>query len=191
MADQNPARYLTPAERHAVFRALFDNRSDGPTRIVSRHPQFGRAIDRRGKGIVHVVERAAATFPPIGPVVLSARFNCGASPIGVDLGDDASLGSRRCHRCDFDGTFAPTGERFVYYAQAEDALIKIGISANVPQRAYALKARVLAVEPGTYMVEKARHKAFDADRVRGEWFRPSEQLMAHIAALAPAAEAVA
>lgn len=77
----------------------------------------------------------------------------------------------------------PGGRPYVYYARI-GGYIKIGYSARLKRRFSALRAdELLAVEPGGLDLERARHTQFSADRIdlRRENFRPSEQLLAHIA----------
>lgn len=74
---------------------------------------------------------------------------------------------------------------WVYYIQVGEH-IKIGFARNVAKRmrAYPPNADLLAVEPGTLKVEKARHDQFHAYLDRGrEWFRPADELMAWIDSL--------
>lgn len=85
----------------------------------------------------------------------------------------------------------------VYYARRGD-LIKIGTSTNVRKRLADIGVdELLAVEPGSFDLETARHDQFAAhqlSRKRGkgngggkgptDWFRPGDDLMAHIEALA-------
>lgn len=68
----------------------------------------------------------------------------------------------------------------VYFAE-RDGLIKIGCSDSPKVRVGALHARLLAVIPGRYPEERQIHNRFAADRVDGEWFRPSAELVAFIA----------
>ena len=72
--------------------------------------------------------------------------------------------------------------------------VKIGISADVMGRMEELQRwdpvllEVLAVEPmpsgRAVRRERELHWRFQLDRVRGEWFRKSPALLAHIAWLA-------
>lgn len=79
----------------------------------------------------------------------------------------------------------------VYYGRLSD-LIKIGTTGFMKQRMHAYPPGfvVLATEPGGTEVEAQRHRQFTASRVgRGEWFRPTADLLAHIEALAEAEQA--
>jgi hypothetical protein len=78
----------------------------------------------------------------------------------------------------------------VYFIQAGDGgPIKIGISDNVPLRLNTLQTahhetlRLLSRIPGGESDEAALHEQFAALRIRGEWFRPGAELLAHIARL--------
>lgn len=77
-------------------------------------------------------------------------------------------------------------EGVVYYVRRGNA-IKIGTTTSFVNRMRdLLPDEILAIEPGSYSVENARHQQFKGyayfDR-RSEYFRPGEQLVAHIAAL--------
>jgi hypothetical protein len=68
-----------------------------------------------------------------------------------------------------DGDIIPG---WVYYIEL-DGLIKIGFSKNVTNRMrqYAPTAKLLAAEPGTKKIERARHQHFGGHLARGrEWF---------------------
>ncbi len=75
-----------------------------------------------------------------------------------------------------------TGQPFrVYFAQRSDGLIKIGVARDVFARMSNLQRSggplcLLGSMPGSYAVELAVHRLFAADRVEGEWFRPTERL---------------
>lgn len=70
----------------------------------------------------------------------------------------------------------------VYYGQQGER-IKIGTSTQVDERCRELKVTLLATEPGSYAEEAERHKRFAHLRIKGEWFRPGPDLLAHIATL--------
>ena len=76
----------------------------------------------------------------------------------------------------------------VYYLRLND-LIKIGTTGNLKSRlsSYPPGCVLLATEPGSTETEAQRHAQFARYRVRGEWFRPGESLLAHIATLVAAA----
>lgn len=77
---------------------------------------------------------------------------------------------------------APDDRGVIYYVQFGD-LIKIGTTTNLSQRLSALGPVLLLVtEPGSYELESLRHQQFAACRTskRGEWFKPSPDLLSHI-----------
>lgn len=81
--------------------------------------------------------------------------------------------------------FRPEPER-VYYVQVGD-LIKIGTTTQLARRLanYPPGAKLLATEPGGYVVEGRRHRQFrHLLAERNEWFRPGPELLDHIGALA-------
>lgn len=72
----------------------------------------------------------------------------------------------------------------VYFVQAGDGgNIKIGVSGNPETRVAGLQTgsdeplRILATIPGGRAVEKELHRRFAALRVKGEWFRPEQELL--------------
>lgn len=79
----------------------------------------------------------------------------------------------------------PTDLYFIE-TQCAEKFIKIGIASNVRNRMgkmqmdcpYALK--LLKLVPGAAAMEKELHARFSTDRVSGEWFRPSKELLALI-----------
>lgn len=74
---------------------------------------------------------------------------------------------------------------FVYYIQINDQ-IKIGYAGDVKKRmkAYPPGAKLLAVEPGSPELEKARHTTFAHALVAGrEWFSPDQAIDDHIQAV--------
>lgn len=69
----------------------------------------------------------------------------------------------------------------VYFAQRRrNGLIKIGWSRSVTGRLRAMKAKILGAVSGDRSTEKGLHKRFDHLRVRGEWFKPGDDLLTFI-----------
>lgn len=66
----------------------------------------------------------------------------------------------------------------VYMAQAQNGLVKIGTSECPERRARCLQATLLAVAPGRHRQEQVLHLLFATSRLFGEWFRPTEDLLA-------------
>lgn len=86
-------------------------------------------------------------------------------------------------------TFA--GKEHVYFIQqGEFGLVKIGYSKNpthrlmVLQTAHGERLSMRACAPGGKEQEHALHERFTHLRVAGEWFRPGEELLAYIQAVA-------
>lgn len=76
---------------------------------------------------------------------------------------------------------------FIYFIQAISGPIKIG-HTNDPQRRYALfkvghyeDLKLLGVLVGTLEDEKRIHRSVIESHIRGEWFKPTEQVMALVA----------
>lgn len=62
--------------------------------------------------------------------------------------------------------------------------IKIGMTTQpVTVRARQLRGRVLAARPGTGADETAAHAEFAASALGREWFSPTPELWAHVAAV--------
>jgi hypothetical protein len=68
----------------------------------------------------------------------------------------------------------------VYYIRIGD-VIKIGTTKNMKARmSQLIPDEILATEPGSGELENMRHKQFRHLRVRGERFRPEDDLLSHI-----------
>jgi len=72
----------------------------------------------------------------------------------------------------------------IYFAEREaDGLIKIGFSKDVDRRLRELEvsenSKMLLINQinGNFVVEKLVHAHFDKDRVYGEWFRFSKEML--------------
>jgi len=78
----------------------------------------------------------------------------------------------------------------VYFVADEDGYIKIGLAGSVSARLQSLQTasrqqlRLVATMPGGRADERALHLRFGADHVRGEWFKPSDDLLDFIAQVA-------
>lgn len=85
---------------------------------------------------------------------------------------------------------------FIYFFQETgDGPIKIGHArsrAKVKTRLYDVQIGnpraidYIGLTPGTVGDEQALHATFRAEHIRGEWFKPTERLLAHIKANARA-----
>lgn len=86
-------------------------------------------------------------------------------------------------RCEAEKTAAM---RVYFIQQGETGAIKIGFSRNVKGRLVSLQAshseplRLLAEAPGGRRQESGLHERFHTARISGEWFRPTEELLAYI-----------
>lgn len=71
----------------------------------------------------------------------------------------------------------------VYFIQASNGLIKIGISGNATHRLANLRTMsplpltLLAIMPGDFSDEVAMHLRFAKHRLHGEWFTPADELL--------------
>lgn len=80
----------------------------------------------------------------------------------------------------------PLPEQRVYFIRSAAGHIKIGIAVNPQNRlaalqiAHAKKLSLIGSCPGGLSLEVALHHEFRRDRIRGEWFRPSDRLLAKI-----------
>ena len=111
--------------------------------------------------------------------------------IRTNLRNHAPEGDERIRTADrvlgtpyrYDGPSGRLG--YVYFVQewaCPDEPIKIGFSADPAGRLRLLRLKtglhldVLALLPAQLQTERDLHKRFAADRIRGEWFRPTEEL---------------
>ncbi len=82
---------------------------------------------------------------------------------------------------------------FVYFVGGDDGPIKIGYSTNVKNRLAKIqngcpfRVRVLATVRGSQSDEMVYHLRFAADRLHGEWFARSPELLREIERLIPPA----
>lgn len=77
---------------------------------------------------------------------------------------------------------------YTYFIQAEEGgLIKIGTAISplfrlrTMQTGCPLKLRLIGLTDGDRLFERGLHKKFEGTRVHGEWFEPSEELLALVA----------
>lgn len=74
----------------------------------------------------------------------------------------------------------------IYFIQAENGLIKIGVSENVTRRLESLQAmsplelELIGTCPGDYRAEGRLHERFREYATKGEWFEPCDELLATI-----------
>lgn len=80
---------------------------------------------------------------------------------------------------------SPTGH--IYFIQSQgNCAIKIGFTLDVERRARELQTgspeslEIVGAMPGTVRDEKALHRHFHADHIRGEWFEASAALIDYI-----------
>lgn len=77
----------------------------------------------------------------------------------------------------------------VYFAQAENGLIKIGNTSFIEDRLFSLRMgspiaiNLLATTKGDRAREKQFHAKFAAHRLHGEWFRPHPEILDEVARL--------
>ncbi|MEU6674781.1 GIY-YIG nuclease family protein [Streptomyces sp. NPDC046925] len=59
--------------------------------------------------------------------------------------------------------------------------VKIGTTTNLTKRLYGIPHdELLAVEPGEVELESLRHRQFNANRIKGEWFDMTQELFQHL-----------
>jgi hypothetical protein len=80
----------------------------------------------------------------------------------------------------------------VYFAQEDGGPIKIGHTTGPLSRRLSLlqignprPLKILAAYPGDVFEEQRLHLLFEAERIRGEWFRATHRLVEHVARLKP------
>lgn len=96
---------------------------------------------------------------------------------------------RRVQGVDVNPSFL-SRDSWVYFAREgrlwSDALVKIGVSRDPRgrlaqlQRNHQRTLRLVGVVPGGREVERQIHERFASSRLRGEWFRVTEELEAFI-----------
>jgi len=86
---------------------------------------------------------------------------------------------------------APDGTSVVYFIGWHGMDVKIGFTRHLRDRLTELTKRtgcpqrLLAATPGSFKIERAYHKRFEAFRKQGEWFNWSPEIEAEIARLSP------
>lgn len=80
----------------------------------------------------------------------------------------------------------------IYFIRCKaTGLVKIGLSGNPRSRLSKMQSdspgelEVLGIEPGGLERERALHNRFADHRIRGEWFSPTAEILAHARTLAP------
>ena len=77
----------------------------------------------------------------------------------------------------------------IYFIRSYNEFVKIGTSLDPEDRKNGLqtanpkKLHVQAVLEGSYKTEKGLHELFEKSRVRGEWFRYTEEIKWYIRAI--------
>ncbi|MCA4754804.1 GIY-YIG nuclease family protein [Mycolicibacterium fortuitum] len=83
----------------------------------------------------------------------------------------------------------PEFPAFIYYLMLGPATVKIGTTRNLTDRVAQLRSEiqyVVAIERGSFDVERKRHLEFEAERISSrEEFRLSDRLKIHIESLMP------
>lgn len=166
-AEQLAVRADPPAER--IQRRIRTKAIPGAgMTLAKRHPEWGR-LDQGA--VVHRVDELVivwTTTPPSWGV----RWACGNGSVAPLLLTDLAPGLDVCEDCRFPPSV-------VYYALRDD-LIKIGFTKQPRKRMRALRAELMAWEPGGRSEELRRHQQFASHRVDGEWFEPAPDLLSHI-----------
>lgn len=147
--------------------SFFDICSDHWAQIIEEHNT--RTTDRRllAKVQCPVCHRSIPAGP--GVPVACSNPHCWEDAWWNAPAPDADVPARR-------------GTDWVYYIRFGNR-IKIGTSSNLKGRLSTLPYdEVLAIEPGSYDLERLRHAAFAEYRIDGqaEWFRDTEDLREHI-----------
>lgn len=89
------------------------------------------------------------------------------------------------------GELIPEGSCVYFMRRSSDGLIKIGHTGTIKNRRrmlekqYSTPVEILATNPGADMLEQAYHAKFSDHRVAGEWFTPSQNILAEIELLGP------
>ena len=125
---------------------------------------------------------------------------CGCGKEYTDYGDSLySSGSHRipfCQRCEvgskpkppeLKSRELPIRTRCLYFIQCDDdGPIKIGVTVDLSGRLQALQLanhhelKIIATENASLKREKELHERFGYLKIRGEWFKPGNELLAYI-----------
>lgn len=86
-----------------------------------------------------------------------------------------------------EGAYSPVNrKRRIYFIQAATGEIKIGVSQTAKIKSKVRQMQVycpskitllLCITEDSYATECELHRMFKADRIHGEWFRPSDNLL--------------
>lgn len=158
------------------------------TTQATRFAPFGHTRYRRHSGqwpLLHRVAEIHLVWRNRRAPDCRVRWLCGSGGARPVLLTEPNPELTRCFRCERAGVFHPAPVPCVYYAE-RNGRIKIGTTGNLPRRLYGLHWPMpLAVEPGSFDVERERHDQFAGLRIdqASEWFRPGADLLAHIATL--------
>lgn len=161
------------------------------------------ALGAAGRGVAFALFLMLEEMDDNGFVSLArAKALCGeASTFGdVEVEDLLGLGLCELYRDGLAPRLRPcvwwlsrdpattgTPRSFVYLVRAGmDGPFKIGRSTNVPDRVATLQTanhtslRLVAQLPGGVEVERLLHRRFAPNRLHGEWFEPSPDLVAFV-----------
>lgn len=155
-----------PCANESDPASFFDICSDHWAEIIEEHKT--KTIERHLLAEVQcpVCHRAIRTGP--GVPVACSNPHCWEDAWWNEPAPDADVPARR-------------GTDWVYYIRFGDR-IKIGTSSSLKGRLNSLPHdEILALEPGSYAVERQRHRDFARLRIDGqrEWFHDSAYLRAH------------
>lgn len=153
-----------------------DLRPEAKTLRAKAKVKYG-AGGRSDARLTHIVIEVEVKWYKGRAVGLDATWLCGGYSKLVRLFPEPTEALPLCPTCEWKDAH---GGPFVYIAERDDR-IKIGFSVAPGQRSHQLQANLLCYFPGTLADERAMHARFDADRIAGEWFRPSAALRAFIA----------
>lgn len=100
---------------------------------------------------------------------------------------DNSVNHQMNDNFDPDNYRNPASSRRVYFISDGGYAIKIGVGSDPEDRLSKLqvgnakKLKIIGMVRGSFELEAAIHRHFDANHVRGEWFRDTAELRAFIA----------
>lgn len=132
------------------------------------------ALKKQHERKVHGSRKAAYA------VEAKLRERLGCSPRGPIVEDKTSQGEAT------DVIWMGGAGSFVYFIQAGNGPIKIGwtkhtsVRLRYMQTGNAERLRLLCAMPGGRVLERTLHRAFRAQCVEGEWFKPCQELLALI-----------
>lgn len=136
---------------------------------------------RRGTRFYHRVTNVNVKWINWCRPDIETRALCGSTQYAGVLVNTPPDHLEVCPNCTRKKRFnTVTDSHRVYFATRPDGLIKIGYTKDLKQRMRMLGVELIATVRGGRALESALHHRFARSRVEGEWFKPTDDLLAYI-----------